>query len=40
MKMEVFTSYQCLQSHATLAFSLATSSEVPKVMLQMPDAAA
>jgi hypothetical protein len=40
MKMEMFTSYQCLQSHATLAFGLATSGDVPEVMLQMPDAAA
>jgi hypothetical protein len=40
MKMETFTSYQCLQSHATLAFGLAASGDVPEVMLQMPDAAA
>jgi Na+(H+)/acetate symporter ActP len=40
MKMEIFTSYQCLQSHATLAFGLAASSNVPEVILQMPDAAA
>jgi hypothetical protein len=39
MKMETFTSYQCLQTHATLAFGLATSGDVPEVMLQMPDAA-
>jgi hypothetical protein len=40
MKMEMFTSHQCLQSHATLAFGLAASSDVPEVMLQMPNAAA
>jgi hypothetical protein len=40
MKMEMFTSYQCLQSHATLAFGLATSGDVPEVMLQMPNVAA
>jgi hypothetical protein len=40
MKMEIFTSYQCLQNHATLAFGLAVSGDVPEVMLQMPDAAA
>jgi hypothetical protein len=39
MKMEMFTLYQCLQSHATLAFGLAASSDVPEVMLQMPNAA-
>jgi hypothetical protein len=39
MKMEMFTSYQCLQSHATLVFGLAASGDVPEVMLQMPDAA-
>jgi hypothetical protein len=38
--MEMFTSYQRLQSHAPLAFSLAASSDVPEVMLQMPNAAA
>jgi hypothetical protein len=38
--MEMFTSYQCLQSHATLALGLAASGDVPEVMLQMPDAAA
>jgi hypothetical protein len=38
--MEMFTSYQCLQSHATLAFGLASSSDVPEVMLQMPNTAA
>jgi hypothetical protein len=40
MKMETFTSYQCLQSHVTRAFGLAASGDVPEVMLQMPDAAA
>jgi hypothetical protein len=40
MKMEIFTSYQCLQSHATLTFGLATSGDVPEIMLQVPDAAA
>jgi hypothetical protein len=40
MKMEMFTSYQCLQSHVTLAFGLATSGDVPKVMLQVPNVAA
>jgi hypothetical protein len=40
MKMEMFTSYQCLQSHATLAFVLAASGDVLEVMLQMPNAAA
>jgi hypothetical protein len=40
MKMEMLTSYQCLQSHVTLAFGLAASGDVPEVMLQMPDAAA
>jgi hypothetical protein len=39
MKLEMFTSYQRLQSHVTLAFGLAASGDVPKVMLQMPDAA-
>jgi hypothetical protein len=38
--MEMFTSYQRLQSHATLAFGLAASSVVPEVTLQMPNAAA
>jgi hypothetical protein len=38
--MEMFTSYQRLQSHAPLAFSLAASGDVPEVMLQMPDVAA
>jgi hypothetical protein len=33
MKMEMFTSYQCLQSHAALAFGLAASGDVPEVML-------
>jgi hypothetical protein len=37
--MEMFTSYQRLQSHATLAFVLAASGDVPEVMLQMPNAA-
>jgi hypothetical protein len=40
MKMETFTSYQFLQSHAMLAFGLATSGDVPEVMLKMPDAEA
>jgi hypothetical protein len=40
MKMEIFTSYQCLQSHVMLAFGLVASGDVPKVMLQMPNAAA
>jgi hypothetical protein len=40
MKVEMFTSYQCLQSYATLAFCLAASGDVPEVMLQMSDAAA
>jgi hypothetical protein len=40
MKMEMFTSYLCLQSHATLAFGLATSGDVPEVVLQVPNAAA
>jgi hypothetical protein len=39
MKMEMFTSYQCFQSHVTLAFGLAASGDVPEVMLQVPDAA-
>jgi hypothetical protein len=39
MKMEMFTSYQCLQSHAMFAFGLAASGDVSKVMLQMPNAA-
>jgi hypothetical protein len=40
MKMKIFTSYQCLQSHATLAYGLAASGDVPKVMLHMPNTAA
>jgi hypothetical protein len=40
MKMEMFTSYQRLQSHATFAFGLTASGDVPEVMLQMPNAAA
>jgi hypothetical protein len=40
MKMEMFTFYQRLQSHATFAFGLAASSDVPEVMLQMLNAAA
>jgi hypothetical protein len=40
MKMEMFTSYQRLQSHATFAFGLAASGDVPEVMLHMPNAAA
>jgi hypothetical protein len=39
MKAKMFTFYQCLQSHVTLAFGLATSGDVPEVMLQMPNAA-
>jgi hypothetical protein len=38
--MKIFTSYQCLQSHVTLAFGLAASGDVPEVMPQMPNAAA
>jgi hypothetical protein len=37
--MEIFTS-NGLQSHATSAFGLAASGDVPEVMLQMPNAAA
>jgi hypothetical protein len=40
MKKEMFTSYQCLQGHATFAFGLAASGDVPEIMLQMPNAAA
>jgi hypothetical protein len=40
MRMEMFTSYQRLQSHVTLAFGLAASGDVPEVTLHMPDAAA
>jgi hypothetical protein len=40
MNMEMFTSYQRLQSHATFAFGLAASGDVPEVRLQMPNAAA
>jgi hypothetical protein len=40
MKVEMFTSYQCFQSHAMLAFGLAASGDIPEVMLQMMDAAA
>jgi hypothetical protein len=40
MKMEMFTSYQYLQSHVTFAFGLAASGDVPEVMLQTPNAAA
>jgi hypothetical protein len=40
MKMEMFTSYQRLQSHVTSAFGLAASGDVPEVMLQMLNAAA
>jgi hypothetical protein len=40
MKMEMFTSYQRLQSHATFAFGLAASCDAPEVMLQMTNAAA
>jgi hypothetical protein len=36
----VFTPYQCFQSHATLALGLATGGDVPKAMLQVPNAAA
>jgi hypothetical protein len=39
MKMEMFTSYQRFQGHATPAFGLAASSDVPEVMLQMPNGA-
>jgi hypothetical protein len=39
MKVEMFTSYQCLQGHATLALGLAASGDISEVMLQMPDAA-
>jgi hypothetical protein len=38
--MEMITSYQRLQAQAALVFGLAASSDVPEVMLQMPDAAA
>jgi hypothetical protein len=38
--MEIFTSYQRLQGHATFAFGLAASGDVPEVMIQMPNAAA
>jgi hypothetical protein len=38
--MEMFTSYQRLQSHATLAFGLAASGDVTEVMLQVSNAAA
>jgi hypothetical protein len=38
MKMEICTSYQRLQSHATFAFGLAASDDVPEVMLQMSNA--
>jgi hypothetical protein len=31
--LKIFTSYECLQSHATLAFGLATSGDVPEVVL-------
>jgi hypothetical protein len=40
MKMEIFTSYQRLQSHAAFAFGLAASGDVPEVMLQMPNVVA
>jgi hypothetical protein len=40
MKMGIFTSYQCLQSHKMLTFGLATSGDVPEVMLQMSNVAA
>jgi hypothetical protein len=33
MKMKIFTSYQRLHSHATFAFGLAASGDVPEVML-------
>jgi hypothetical protein len=33
IKAEMFTSYQCLQGHATLTFGLATSGDVPEIML-------
>jgi hypothetical protein len=38
--MEMFTSYQRLQSHAMFAFSLAASGDIPEVMLQMPNVVA
>jgi hypothetical protein len=31
--MKMFTSYQRLQSHVTLAFGLAASGDVPEIML-------
>jgi hypothetical protein len=40
MKMEMFTSYQRLQSHATFALGMVASGDVPEVMLQMPNEAA
>jgi hypothetical protein len=40
MKMGMLTSYQRLQSDATLAFGLAVSGDVPEVMLQMPNTVA
>jgi hypothetical protein len=40
MKVEMFTSYQCLQSHVTLTLGLAASGDISEVMLQMLDAAA
>jgi hypothetical protein len=39
-KSKAFTPYKCLQSHAALAFSLATSGDVPEAVLQVPNAAA
>jgi hypothetical protein len=39
-ELGMFTSYQYLQSHVTLALGLATSGYVPEVMLQVPNAAA
>jgi hypothetical protein len=39
-KSETFTPHQCLQSHATLAFGLTTSGDVPETVLQVPNAAA
>jgi hypothetical protein len=37
---QTLTSHYCLQSHTTLAFGLATSGDVPEIMLQVPNAAA
>jgi hypothetical protein len=40
IKMEISTSYQRFQGHATFAFGLVASGDVSKIMLQMPNAAA